>query len=499
MKINIISGNLTKISTPIIVVYVFKNDKNNELLIELDNALNGTINEIIKSKIFEGNFGEFFPIYTNNKISSNYILLVGLGSKKTIKLETLRLISGEVINQVKKLRFNKYVQILNNYKDISLEDSLKAIIEGKELASYSFNKFKSNLNKFSKEINELNLFSQSKKINKLKEIVVITQKITDAVNIARNIANTPGSNMTPSIISRYTSDMAKKYNLYCKVFGIKELTKIGMGGLLSVSKGSKESPKMIMLEHHKNNKSPIVLIGKGVTFDSGGISIKPSDKMDQMKYDKSGATSVIATMQAIAALNLKLHVIALIPLTENLPSGSAYKPGDVITHYNKKTSEVINTDAEGRLILADALSYATKFKPQAIIDLATLTGACIIALGSQASGLFTNNKQLNRKIQKSADNTHEKVWLMPLWDEYNNQIKSNIADIKNTGGRSAGAITAAIFLSHFVDKYPWAHIDIAGTAWTSDDGIKPKSYNPKGATGIGVRLLINLLLNWNKY
>jgi leucyl aminopeptidase len=272
-----------------------------------------------------------------------------------------------------------------------------------------------------------------------------------------------------------------------------------MNGVLSVSRGSREEPKVVILRYRggKADGKPIVLVGKGVTFDSGGISIKPSEKMEDMKYDKAGAAAVLATVYAAASLHIPLNIVAIAPLVENLPSGSAYKPGDVIKHYGGKTSEVISTDAEGRLILADVLAYAVdKEKPQAIIDLATLTGACVVALGSQASGLFGNDQALIERVKRAAEASGERVWQLPLWKEYSEQIRSDVADIKNSGGRAAGAITAAAFLSNFIGTTPWVHLDIAGTAYTAEDGTKVKTYTPKGATGVGVRLLIKLLKEW---
>ncbi|MCX8192081.1 MAG: leucyl aminopeptidase, partial [Nitrososphaerales archaeon] len=273
--------------------------------------------------------------------------------------------------------------------------------------------------------------------------------------------------------------------------------RLGMGGILNVSRGSDQPPKFIILEYNPLNDrvSPIVLIGKAITFDSGGISIKPSERMDEMKYDKSGGSAVIAIMQTVAKLKLPLRVIGIIPATENLPSGKAYKPGDIIKIYGGKTVEVINTDAEGRLILADAISYATQYKPEAIIDLATLTGACVIALGTLTCGMMGNDQRLKKGLMEAAKLSGEMVWELPLWKEYGEFIKSEVADMKNVGGRAAGAIIGAIFLSKFVENYPWVHLDIAGTAYTQEGSLE-KTYIPKGATGFGVRLITQLLRNW---
>ncbi|HNV64783.1 MAG TPA: leucyl aminopeptidase, partial [Smithellaceae bacterium] len=267
--------------------------------------------------------------------------------------------------------------------------------------------------------------------------------------------------------------------------------KLGMNALLGVASGSAQEPKFIILEYSggKKGNAPIVLVGKGLTFDSGGISIKPAEKMDEMKTDMSGGAAVIGAVMAAADLRLPLNVVGLIPATENMPGGSALKPGDILKSYSGKTIEIVNTDAEGRLILADALSYASKFKPQAIIDIATLTGACVVALGDDVIGMLGTDEKLKSEISQAARESGELVWELPLWDIYSEQIKSDIADYKNSGGRAAGTITAAMFLSKFVGDFPWVHLDIAGPAWFEKD----RPYIPKGASGIPVRLLVEFL------
>jgi leucyl aminopeptidase len=269
------------------------------------------------------------------------------------------------------------------------------------------------------------------------------------------------------------------------------MEKLKMGALLGVARGSQEPPTFIILEHSagKQNLETIVLVGKGVTFDSGGISIKPSERMEEMKFDMSGGAVVMGAMKAIAQLKMPFHVVGLIPAVENLPSGTSMKPGDILRASSGTTIEIINTDAEGRVILADALTYAKRYKPKAVIDLATLTGACVVALGPHASGLFSTDSELRDAIKSAAEKAGERVWPFPLWDDYHDDIKSDYADIKNSAGRAGGAITAAAFLSQFAEGYPWAHLDIAGTAWTD----KEKAYISKGGTGWGVRLLLQFL------
>jgi leucyl aminopeptidase len=374
----------------------------------------------------------------------------------------------------------------------------QALVEGAELALYAFSRFKTEIEKMPKEVKELTIFVQKDdNIALAQKGLTISSIICEATKLARDLSNAPSNDMTPQALAEVAKSVAERYSLEYEVLERSDMERLGMGGLLAVSSGSQKPPKMIIMKYKGKKESlPIVLVGKAVTFDSGGISIKPSERMEEMKYDKSGGAAVIATMQALAELKLPINVIGIVPATENLPSGSAYKPGDVLRHYGGKTSEVISTDAEGRLILADAIAYATNYKPQAIIDIATLTGACVIALGTHASGMLTNDQNLGKKVVDAAESSGERVWQLPLWKDYSEQIKSEIADMKNTGGRAGGAITAAAFLSKFVGNCPWVHLDIVGTAHTQEGSIE-KTYVPRGATGFGVRLLTQLLRDWS--
>lgn len=285
--------------------------------------------------------------------------------------------------------------------------------------------------------------------------------------------------------------------MQCKVMSLPELKKLGMGGLLGVAQGSVQPPKFIILDYNARTKNldTLVFIGKGITFDSGGICLKQAKDMDLMKSDMSGAAAVMGAMMAVSKMNVPLHIIGLMPCTENMPSGSALKPGDIIQFSSGKTAEIANTDAEGRLILADALAYAENYHPQAVIDLATLTGSCVVALGTVVTGMMGNNEALKKRVQAAGEKSWERVWELPLWEEYQEQIKSDIADIKNVGGPHGGAITAACFLSKFAEKYPWVHLDIAGTSWCEKNG----AYTQKGASGVGVRLLVQFARNWTKF
>ena len=313
--------------------------------------------------------------------------------------------------------------------------------------------------------------------------------VAHGIRLAKDLGNLPGNICTPGYLAVQAEDLAKKYKLHATVLEEKDMHKLGMHALLSVTKGSQQPAKLITLEYRGGDKKqkPIVLVGKGITFDSGGISLKPGAEMDEMKYDMCGAACVLGAMQAIAEMGLKLNVVAVIPSCENMPGSAASKPGDIVTSMSGQTIEILNTDAEGRLVLCDALSYAARFEPDTVVDIATLTGACVIALGHVASGLYSNEDKLARELLDAGDYAYDRAWHMPLWEDYQQQLDSNFADMQNIGGRPAGSITAACFLSRFAKDYRWAHLDIAGTAW--------KSGKEKGATGRPVGLLVQFLIN----
>jgi leucyl aminopeptidase len=323
--------------------------------------------------------------------------------------------------------------------------------------------------------------------------------LSDAGIFTRDISNLPPNDCSPKVLANFSEKLSESNKTKVRVIEKDEMTSYGFGGILAVGRGSSNSPKLIVIEYSGSTKNdkPIVIVGKAVTFDTGGISIKPSEKMEEMKYDKCGGCNVIGIMKAVSDLNFDTNVIGIIPAVENMPSGNSYRPGDIIRMYNGKTVEVLNTDAEGRIILGDALAFAVKtFAPRAIIDMATLTGAAIIALGSNVAALVGNNREVVTKILKYSNQTGEKIWELPLFEDYKEQLKSSNADMKNIGGRGAGAITAAAFLSNFVDDTPWVHLDIAGTAW-NQEGTKEKTYNPKGATGFGIRTIVKYIASHN--
>lgn len=463
---------------------------------KLDSSLGGMVTELLKAKDFAGKLNQTALLYPEGKIKAKRLLLVGMGKKDEFNLESVREVTGKCALQAREVGAEEFAaMVFGSDSGLSTPTIGRAMAEAAELALYRFDRFKS-VKEEKREVRKFTILLDHEDLSGVKTAVREGQIVAEATKLTRDLANLPSSDCPPSHLAEVAKGVAKKYDFKCKVLDIEEMEKRGMGGIAGVGRGSSRSPKLILMEYTGSNDPPIAIVGKGVVFDSGGISIKPSEKMEDMKFDKSGAAAVIGVMQAVASLKLPVHVIGVIPAVENLPSGTAYRPGDVLRTYSGKTVEVINTDAEGRLILADALVYACEHKPQAIVDLATLTGACVVALGNHASGLMTNNQELAQKVIRAGEESGERVWQLPLWKEYYEQIKSNVADMKNIGGKGGGPITAAALLGNFVGEYPWVHLDIAGTAWTQD-GSAEKSYVPKGATGVGVRLLVRLLEKWD--
>lgn len=494
MNIKVIKGRPLEIKGDCIALGCYEKEVLDLTNKAIDKKLNNTIKGLIKEKVFEGKLNQTSLIFSLGKLKVNQVILIGLGKKKEINLDKLRQASGTVTKLAKGQGIKK---LISNLIDIKIKnqtsvDISQAVAEGAILSLYKFDHYKSEKDNNENQLNELILLTANEKnIANYKNGFNVAMKISTAVYLARDLINHPGNIATPTFLANQAKIMAKKNNIKCKILSKSDIEKLGMGALLGVARGSHQPPKFIILEYGgtKKDKAPIVIVGKGLTFDSGGISIKPSQGMEEMKTDMSGGAGAIGAIMAAAALRLPVNLVALVPATENMPGGSAIKPGDILKTMSGKTIEVLNTDAEGRLILADALSYAERYKPKAVIDMATLTGACIIALGSHASGIMGNDEKLIEAIRKAGDITGERVWPLPLWEEYDELIKSDIADVKNIGGRGAGTITAAGLLKKFASKYPWAHLDIAGTAWTD----KPKPYITKGAVGVGVRLVVQYL------
>lgn len=434
------------------------------------------------SKEFKGKQNEVLLVPAPNGIKPERILLVGLGQKDEVTAERIRQAGGKAATHLRGMGMKKVALSTNVISSFKM--SPVDFIEGMLLGLYAFKKYSAEKN--NKNIDGITILSKpSRKIN---DEVKWTNAVTSAVHFTRDLINTPSNDMTPSHLAKAAMSLRKK-NLSVKVLNKRDAERLGMGAYLAVAKGSDEPPKFIILHYSGAKGVPLALIGKSITFDSGGISLKPAEGMEKMKYDMAGGAAVLGIIKAASDLRLPVNLIGMLPATENLPGGSATKPGDIVGAINGKTVEIINTDAEGRLILADAIGYAKRFKPGAIIDMATLTGACSIALGNEAIAMMGNDRGLMDELKKSADNTYERVWEMPLYDEYKEYLKSDVADIKNSGGKNGSLVTSAYFLYEFAEKTPWVHLDIAGTAWAEKD----KPYVPKGASGIGVRLIMDLI------
>jgi leucyl aminopeptidase len=496
MKLTANKSTLRQIKADAVTVFVREDKKLfQQEIANLRKLLGKRIDTIIELENFKGKEAEVLSILTEKKLTSPRLYLVGLGEEKKLSHESYRRASAAVARQAQASRIKHLAFNLPAFGQTDSRKISHAIAEGAYLSLYKFDKYQTKKKDEQSKIIEIIIFDPAESIVKdVKKELNDVRIICEATTLARDLANAPACEIYPETLADTAKKSTEQYGYNITVWDKKKIEKEDFGGLLAVNAGSTRPPRFIILENNsdKKNLDTIVLVGKGVTFDSGGISIKPSSGMAEMKMDMSGAAAVIGTMEAAARLKLPLHLVGLIPATENLPSGSAMKPGDIIKHYGGKTSEVDNTDAEGRLILADALAYAATYKPKAVIDLATLTGACVVALGMHATGMMGNDEELMAKLKIAGENTYERVWQLPLFDEYEKQIKSDIADVKNVGGKWAGAITAGLFLKKFIGDYKWVHLDIAGTAMLEEQ----HPYAPKGGTGVGVRLLMEFLKSW---
>lgn len=485
-------NNISSLNTQLLVNYVFTDEVSSLSISEITPDFDPIIREITESKEFRAKDGTISIVHNNVGSGIKRALLLGMGDKKNLDPEKTRNLTGKVVIKAKELGITEFVLI--PFKNMDKEH-LSAIVEGIKLSDYSFNNYKRDEDR--NDLNQVRILILNNMKNNQK-IIQHSVVVSDAVLYTRDISNLPPNDCSPKDLVTFSKKLSENQKIKVRVIEKEEMKSYGFEGILAVGKGSASSPKLIVLEYPGSTKNrPIVIVGKAVTFDTGGISIKPSEKMEEMKFDKCGGCNVLGIMKAVSDLGLDTNVIGIIPAVENMPSGTSYRPGDIIKMYNRKTVEVLNTDAEGRIILGDALSFAVKtFAPKAIIDMATLTGAAIIALGTNVAALVGNDDDLVTKILEYSNQTGEKIWQLPLFEEYKEQLKSSNADMKNIGGRSAGAITAAAFLSNFVEDTPWVHLDIAGTAWTQE-GTKEKSYNPKGATGFGIRTIVKYISSGN--
>lgn len=466
-----------------------------------------------KNGDFAGKQGQtflFYPSTAKKDIKRNpaagRVMAVGLGkikddADKNSVREQIRLAAGTAVRRAVGLKVKSLMAVLPEKIGLAAAEVAECVSEGLILGNYRFDRYKTKKEGEDSPAGVAQFFLQPGNLDHdaVSQGIRQGERAAKAACRARDMANEPGNGWTPSRFAEFGEQLAAKHRLECTIIDKSEMEKLGMGGILGVNQGSAEPPKLVILRYQgaEEGKGPtLMLVGKGLTFDSGGISLKPSQGMEDMKYDMCGGAATICAMQAIAEEKPQgLNVVALVPTTENLPASTALKPGDVITHFGGTTSEIINTDAEGRLILADALAYGiATWKPDAVIDLATLTGAVIVGLGHHRTGLMATDDSLSEQILAAGDQAGEPLWRLPLGQEYSKQIESKVADIKNTGGKGAGTITAAAYLQEFVGDTPWAHLDIAGTAWNFTE----KSYIPAGPSGIAVRTLVNLVRNWKK-
>ncbi len=505
MKITVRQGEIQKARDEALVVNLLQSDSASTKLggatAAVDKALAGAIQRVLRSGDFKGEKGQTLVLYPEARFPTQRVLLVGLGKQADFTLDVARHAAGAAALKLQGLGVTSASTVLHGAGagGLAVEAAAQALAEGSILACYRFDGYRSGASGDRPTLQRLTVVEgDARRVTGLRRGIRAGIQIAEGVCLARDLCNHPGNTATPTYLATRARGMARRTGLRCRVLDEAAMRKLGMGALLGVSAGSAEPARFIILEHGKltgkGARKPLVFVGKGVTFDSGGISIKPGAGMGDMKFDMSGAAAVLGAMQAVAELGISQPVVGIVPATENMLDGKAFKPGDVLRTMAGKTIEIDNTDAEGRLILSDALAYAQRYEPAGIVDLATLTGACVVALGEHASGLMSNSDDLSAKVEAAAQGTGEKVWRLPLWPEYREQIKSNVADMKNTGGRSGGAITAAALLAEFVGDTPWVHLDIAGTAWSS----KTRPYTPRGGVGVGVRLLVELARNWSQ-
>lgn len=493
MEFSIKPGSPEKQRSGCVVVGVFDGGKLSDAAQALDQAAKHALSDAIARGDMKGKAASTLLLHNVANLPSERVLLLGLGKRAELNAKRFQDAVRAAIRAVQATGAKDatlYVTELPVAQHDNAWCMAQAVLVAHE-TDYRFDRMKSKPEKKNSALSKIHFgLLDSKHATTLQTVLTQATAIAQGVQLAKDLGNLPGNVCTPSYLAQQAVALAKMHkSLKVSVLEEKDMEKLGMGSLLSVTHGSDEPAKLITLEYRGGDKKqkPIVLVGKGITFDSGGISLKPGLDMDEMKYDMCGAASVLGTLQAIAEMGLKLNVVGIIPTCENMPGGSATKPGDIVTSMSGQTIEILNTDAEGRLILCDALTFAAKFEPDTVVDIATLTGACVIALGHVASGLYSNQDKLAKELLDAGDYAHDRAWHMPLWDDYQPQLDSNFADMQNIGGRAGGSITAACFLARFTKDYRWAHLDIAGTAW--------KSGKEKGATGRPVPLLTQFLIH----
>ncbi|MGV8837198.1 leucyl aminopeptidase [Cellvibrio sp.] len=449
---------------------------------------------LLKREGFQGKAGQSLLLLNPQGIAAERLLVLGFGAPKDghVSADNYRRAVQKIGDALRATTCSEITLALSEVSvaEQDAEWQARQVAESLSLLDYRADKLKSKPAELSLQLKKVFFGATKAQTAGATKGLLLGQAIAKGVNLARELGDLPGNICTPTYLASEAKRLANKQSkLSVNILEEKQMKELGMGSLLSVAAGSDQPAKLIVLEYKGGSKkqAPIALVGKGITFDTGGISLKPGAAMDEMKYDMCGAASVLGTMQTLLELQLPINVVGVIAASENMPNGSATKPGDIVTSMSGQTIEILNTDAEGRLVLCDALTYTERFKPKAVVDIATLTGACVIALGNHATGLFSNNDELAKSLLKAGEESADRAWHMPLWDDYQKQLDSNFADIANIGGREAGAVTAACFLSRFTKKFAWAHLDIAGTAW--------RSGGAKGATGRPVTMLVQYLLN----
>ncbi|MEW6165194.1 MAG: leucyl aminopeptidase [Pseudomonadota bacterium] len=491
MEFSIKSGSPEKQRTACVVVGIFESRKPSLPAELLDNAARGHLAELLRRGDMEGKAGSTLLLHKVPGTEAERILLVGLGKEREFRENEYRSAIAAAVRTLNETGgFDGTIYLTElpvKKRDVAWRVRQAVIVAAETL--YRFDRMKSKKDEVRRPLRKLTFCVERRtELAAAEQALAEGQAIAAGMNYMKDLANLPGNICTPTYLGEQARALASEHALHAEVLGRTEMEQFGMHSLLAVAKGSHQPPQFIVLKHAggKPDARPIVLVGKGVTFDTGGISLKPAPEMDEMKFDMSGAASVLATMKAVALMNLPLNVVAVVPTVENMPGGGATRPGDIVTSMSGQTIEILNTDAEGRLILCDALTYVERFDPDCVVDVATLTGACVIALGHVVSGLLANDDGLARELLDAGQAGWDRAWQMPLLDDYQELLKSNFADMGNIGGRAAGTITAAAFLSRFAKKYDWAHLDIAGTAY--------KSGKDKGSTGRPVPLLAHFLL-----
>ena len=499
MEIEVVIGNIAEVEADAIIMSFFEGmERPDGDLAVIDKALDGAVSQLIGQGEIKGKLNEITIIHSLGKLPAARVVVVGLGKKEELSQDRVRLAVGETCRLLQQKRIGNVATVAlgAGVAGITLEGSAQAVTEGALLGVYSFRRHITKQSEYG-ELKRLTIVEADEtEMPVLERGSYKGRVLAEATKLARDMVNEPANYMTPPHMAETAASLAEAYGLELEVMEQKQMRELGMGALLGVTQGSRQHPKFIVLHYRGGDSAQIdlALVGKGITFDSGGISIKPSEGMQEMKGDMAGAAAVMAAISAIAQLKPKLNLVAIAPCAENLPGGEALKPGDVLTAMNGKTIEIISTDAEGRLILADALGYANKLGAKLIVDVATLTGACHVALGDECSGVFGNNQELVDRLIAASVDAGELMWQLPMYKQAREQLKSEVADIKNVGGKWGGAITAAHFLAEFAGETPWVHLDIAGTSLSE----KNRGYLVKGATGVTVRTLVNLALSLAK-